>query len=128
MTNDKFFKILPITFKSISCLIISSISFSLFITIYQYLFHGLSISYFIIYLPFISLFYLIFCVPLQLIFYNKATKYNLKYLSIYIIISAIVNILIIDAAFRNKFELILTIIVSSLIYWFFDSLLLRNKK
>ncbi|WP_353505437.1 UPF0715 family protein [Bacillus sp. (in: firmicutes)] len=109
-------------------MIISSIALSLFITIYQYLFHGLSISYFIIYLPFISLFYLIFCVPLQLILYNKVTKYNLKYLLIYIIISAIVNVLIIDATFRNKFEVILTIIVSSLIYWFFDSLLLRKKK
>ncbi|WP_366559350.1 UPF0715 family protein [Bacillus safensis] len=109
-------------------MIISSITLSLFITIYQYLFHGLSISYFIIYLPFISLFYLIFCVPLQLILYNKVTKFNLKYLLIYIIISAIVNVLIIDATFRNKFEVILTIIVSSLIYWFFDSLLLRNKK
>lgn len=128
MNNDKFFKILSITFKFISCIIISSITLSLFITIYQYLFHGLSISYFIIYLPFISLFYLIFCVPLQLILYNKVTKYNLKYLLIYIIISAIVNVLIIDATFRNKFEVILTIIVSSLIYWFFDSLLLRNKK
>ncbi|APT45190.1 UPF0715 family protein [Bacillus safensis] len=127
MNNDKFFQILSITFKFISCMIISSITLSLFITIYQYLFHGLSISYFIIYLPFISLFYLIFCVPLQLILY-KVTKYNLKYLLIYIIISAIVNILIIDATFRNKFEVILTIIVSSLIYWFFDSLLLRNKK
>ncbi|MFH7815875.1 MULTISPECIES: UPF0715 family protein [Bacillus] len=114
--------------RLILALITSSIVLDIFVSLFLFLKNGISFSYFGVYFFFFLIFYTIFGLPVQVILNTNPKKFSLRYLSIYFLISILINVLLTFlSSTRDIREVIFTILISSLVFWIVDSIFTQNK-
>uniref|UniRef100_UPI00403F4084 UPF0715 family protein n=1 Tax=Bacillus sp. FSL R5-0560 TaxID=2954588 RepID=UPI00403F4084 len=114
--------------RLILTLITSSIILDIFVSIFLFLKNGVSFSYFEVYFLFFLIFYAVFALPVQVILNTNPKKLNPKYLSIYFLVSILINVLLtFFSSTRDIQEVIFTTLISSLVFWITDSIFTQNK-
>lgn len=128
---SKISDVIPYYFFS---LFLSCISFSVFIIAFSGEPSWLQLMPVIIYSFYVVIPYLLFAVPLQIIFNKRPRKFNVFYLLIYTVLSFVAVFLFNVMLFRvEPTYLVKTQIyygfsfVAAVIYWFWDSVFLQKK-
>jgi len=78
----------------------------------------------VFYVPIFFVYYFVFAVPLQLLFSLQPKAFHPLYLAAYLLIAMVVMLFVIDGI--GSSASIPIVIMSSLIYWIFDSLLYQR--
>ncbi|MEK4311131.1 UPF0715 family protein [Bacillus sp. FSL P2-0092] len=108
--------------KILITLFLSSILLSLFVCFYPPI-QG-EPAFMVFYVPIFFVCYFVFAVPLQLLFSMQPKAFHPLYLAAYLLIAMVVMLFVIDGI--GSSVSIPIIIMSSLIYWIFDSLLYQR--
>ncbi|MGE6632142.1 UPF0715 family protein [Bacillus sp. NPDC077027] len=111
--------------KIMLTLAISSILLGLFACISISSFANLSLGFILLYTPVFFVFYFIFAVPIQFFLNRKPKKFSFLYLTTYLIVSALVIFLVLNAP--RSYVSVSTVLMSSLIFWACDSLFYQTR-
>ncbi|MCY7538780.1 UPF0715 family protein [Bacillus pumilus] len=109
-------------FTKLITLFLSSILLSLFVCFYPPI-QG-EPTFMVFYVPIFFVYYFVFAVPLQLLFSLQPKAFHPLYLAAYLLIAMVVMLFVIDGI--GSSVSIPIVIMSSLIYWIFDSLLYQR--
>lgn len=109
-------------YKILITLFLSSFLLSLFVCFYPPI-QG-EPAFMVFYVPIFFVYYFVFAVPLQLLFSLQPKAFHPLYLAAYLLIAMVVMLFVIDGI-GNPVS-IPVVIMSSLIYWIFDSLLYQR--
>ncbi|WP_409304987.1 UPF0715 family protein [Peribacillus sp. SCS-155] len=130
--SDKVSRLSEVIPYYFSSLFFSCISFSVFLIVFNGELAWLRLLPVIIYSIFISVPYLLFAVPLQIILNKHPSKFNVFYLFVYTLLSFAAVLLSSNIFGTELIGLVETKVyygasIAAAIYWFWDSVLLQKR-